>query len=335
MAPAACRRTFPVALMLGMVLALLPLSVLQAAAAPPPPPASVVPEWTIDDQGRGSLTLRMGQGLIAVSIDDAHLAVGLPAVTVWLQKAARALIGFFGRYPVPMVHINITVDGEPGAHDGVTHEGRHISISLGPGTRDSDLADDWIITHEMFHLSFPDLDDRHLWIEEGLATYLEPLARARIGDVSVDSVWQQLVEGLPQGQPGPGDGGLENTHTWGRTYWGGCLYCLLADCTIRSRSHGRYALDDCLRAILAAGGDGSQEWSLERTLAIGDAAVHLTVLEDLYQQLGLHAVTEDLPALWTRLGVTERHGRMSYDDQAPWADIRLALTRPLAVPPRP
>jgi len=319
-------------LVAALLAALLPLATLRAAEAGPGPADAV---WTIDDQGHGRIALRMGQGIIDVTIDDARLAVGLPAVTQGLQKGARALIGFFGRYPVAHVRIDITVDGEPGAHDGVTREGRHIAVALGPGTRRRDLTDDWIITHEMFHLSFPDLDDRHLWIEEGLATYLEPLARSRIGDLPVDSVWQQLVEGLPQGQPAAGDGGLEVTHTWGRTYWGGCMYCLLADCEIRSLSHGRFALDDCLRAILAAGGDGSQEWSLERTLAIGDAAVHLTVLEDLYRTLGFHAVTEDLPALWARLGVAERHGRMLYDDQAPWAEIRVALTRPIRVPPEP
>ena len=31
----------------------------------------------------------------------------------------------------------------------------------------------------------------------------------------------------------------------------------------------------------------------------------------------------------------QRHGRMVYDDQAPWAQIRISLTRPVRLPPEP
>ena len=38
--------------------------------------------------------------------------------------------------------------------------------------------------------------------------------------------------------------GLDNTHTWGRTYWGGAMFCLLADVEIRRRTHNRRGLQD-------------------------------------------------------------------------------------------
>ena len=75
----------------------------------------------------------------------------------------------------------------------------------------------------------------HHWIEEGLATYVEPIARAQAGQFSVKLVWRDLVVGLPRGLPQPGDRGLDFTPTWGRTYWGGALFCLLADIEIRKR----------------------------------------------------------------------------------------------------
>ena len=81
----------------------------------------------------------------------------------------------------------------------------------------------------MFHLAFPDMDDQYIWLREGLASYLEPLARARIGTQSEQNVWKDLIEGMPQGEPEEGDRGLDVTHTWGRTYWGGSMFCLLLD----------------------------------------------------------------------------------------------------------
>lgn len=40
------------------------------------------------------------------------------------------------------------------------------------------------MTHEMVHLAFPSVPDQHHWIEEGLATYVEPIARARASEIS-------------------------------------------------------------------------------------------------------------------------------------------------------
>ena len=38
---------------------------------------------------------------------------------------------------------------------------------------------------------------------------------------------------MPKGLPQAGDQGLDNTGTWGREYWGGAMFCLLADIEIR------------------------------------------------------------------------------------------------------
>jgi hypothetical protein len=67
-------------------------------------------------------------------------------------------------------------------------------------------------------------------------------------------VWRDLIEGLPHGLPRAGDRGLDFTPTWGRTYWGGAMYCLLADVEIRKRTGNRHGLQDALRGVLAGGG---------------------------------------------------------------------------------
>jgi predicted metalloprotease with PDZ domain len=182
--------------------------------------------------------------------------------------------------------------------------------------------------HELVHVAFPTVPRPQLWIDEGLATYLEPIARARAGDVPATVVWRDLVEGLPQGEPERGDRGLDWTHTWGRTYWGGALFCLVADVEIRERTHNSRSLDDAVRAILRAGGSIATAWPLERALDIGDQAVGVPVLRELRQRLGEHPGDVDLAALWRRLGV-HAHGRtIELDDSAPLAAIRRAITAP-------
>src|SRR6185436_8924834 len=136
----------------------------------------------------------------------------------------------------------------------------------------ADLDVDWVAVHEMIHLAFPSVAREHLWIEEGLATYLEPVVRVRAGMMSEDDAWRALVEMLPNGLPRAGDRGLDRTRTWGRVYWGGALYCLLADIEIRKRTQNAHGLDDALRGILRAGGNDAAHWPLERALDAGDRA---------------------------------------------------------------
>jgi predicted metalloprotease with PDZ domain len=182
------------------------------------------------------------------------------------------------------------------------------------------------MTHEMFHLAFPDMGEGHEWLNEGLSTYLEPIARERIGILSKEEYWKELIEGLPSGLPEPGDRGLDNTHTWGRTYWGGAMFWFLADVGIREKTRNHKSLDDAMRAVLGAGGDGSVEWSVGRVGQIADHATGSNVVSQLYLEMSGAPVKPDLEALWRRLGVRLRDGHMDFDDSAPLAAVRRAMT---------
>jgi hypothetical protein len=254
-------------------------------------------------------------------------AIDAAALAEWVDTAARAVSGYFGRFPVPRARLTVELGGRGGVGGGVTHGGPNptIRIHVGSRARTSDLERDWVLTHEMVHLAFPDLTTDDAWAEEGLATYVEPIARARIGAVPVDSVWSDLVSGLPQGQPDPGDPGLHATEEWGRTYWGGAQFWLRADVRIREKTKNRLGLPDALRAILEKGGDIRADWSLKRALAAGDGAVGLTVLGDLYAEMAARPGAVDLDELWARLGVRRARGTVAYDDGAPLADVRRAI----------
>jgi len=68
------------------------------------------------------------------------------------------------------------------------------------------------------------------------------------------------------------------------------------------------------------------DWPLERALRIADSAIGSPVLEDLYDQMKATPVPVDLPQLWQRLGI-ELHGdSVLFDDSAPLAQLRRAIT---------
>jgi len=139
---------------------------------------------------------------------------------------------------------------------------------------------------------------------------------------------------MPQGEPEPGDEGLDNTHSWGRTYWGGAMFCLLADVRIREQTHNRKGLQDALRGILDAGGNIDEDWPIERAFTAGDKATGTTVLMDLYRQMRDKPVQVDLDSVWQKLGIERRpKGEIVLVSHAPEADIREAITKVRKVEP--
>jgi len=203
-----------------------------------------------------------------------------------------------------------------------------IDINVGRDTSPDDLKNDWMMTHEMIHLAFPSMPDDQHWIEEGISTYVEPVARAQAGQIPVAEVWQQFIEQMPQGTSAIAKGGLDVRHSWASTYWGGALFCLIADVHIREQTHNRKGLVEALRAIVRSGGVISEDWTIEKAFQVGDAATGTTVLQDLHKEMGSRPDPIDLDSLWRRLGVSLVKGRVSFDEQAPEAAIRKAITAP-------
>jgi hypothetical protein len=201
----------------------------------------------------------------------------------------HAVSEYYGGFPVRKVDVKLVPIGEGRGvifcRTVLVDETLVIRVGLSRFATDSSLRDDWVMTHEMVHLAFPSVPHEHHWIEEGIATYVEPIARSQVGDLSPEIVWRELVDGLPKGLPASGDRGLDNTHTWGRTYWGGALFCLLADVEIHRRTHNLYGLQDALRGIVRAGGNMEHDWPLARVLKAGDDVIGLQVLMELYDRM--------------------------------------------------
>ena len=273
---------------------------------------------------------------LQIAIAPGELAMNDDEIDRWVSQSARAVTSFYHRFPLSSDLLVIMPSPGREVRHGRTLAGGGATVLLDVGEEMTaeDIPDDWVLTHELTHLAFPSLAKRYSWLEEGLATYVEPIARARIGIVPTDEVWRGLVLGLPKGLPRPGDRGLDHTKTWGRTYWGGALFCLVADILIRNATANQKGLEDALRGILDAGGNDAVRWDLERALEAGDRATGVHVLRDLHTRMGSQPVEIDLPSLWRQLGVQMRGRSMSFDETAPLSSMRRAITvRDATFPP--
>ena len=272
-------------------------------------------------------TIALGAATVEVGVLPGEHVLDPAMVRKWVEADSRAVADYYGGYPVPHVLV-LVMPIASGSTRGVTlgDGGPGLLVRLGKPLSMDTLADDWVVTHEMMHVAFPSLAREHAWLNEGLASYVEPFVRARAGLIDETRVWRDLLDGLPQANPVAGDEGLDKTHTWERTYWGGALFSLMADVTIRERTNNARSLDDALRAIQRKGGTVREHWKIERVLDEGDAATGTRVLHELYQSLALAPGKIDLPALYARLGVSLASTGVRFDDTAPLAAIRRSMT---------
>lgn len=274
--------------------------------------------------------LPIGAGLIRLSISrGSELGVSLTTLRAAVLHAAEAVSAYFGRFPVPELGLIVLPSGGDeifGMQLG--NGGASVLLFIGRRVGDAVLEDDWVITHELFHLGFPTLARQHLWLAEGLATYQQAVARARAGLMDEAGLWRAFWTGMRRGVASGQSGGLNGSTSWGRIYWGGALFCLLADVGIRVRSNNQSSLDDAARGILNAGGDTSMRWSVQQTLAAADGALGGSSFSDLYREHAEVAAAVDLEALWARLGVRELDGQISFDESAEWAHVRRAISAP-------
>jgi hypothetical protein len=281
-----------------------------------------------------------GSTILVGYTPGSEFALSKDEINAWVERCARIVASYYGRFPVASYRLLIIQDAGAGVHNGTTYgyRGGATKLHLGRNVQLAQLNKDWVLIHEMIHLALPEVGDRQHWIEEGIAVYVESIARMQANALDLATGWGSLIEGMPKGEPQFGDAGLDNTHTWGRTYWGGAMFALVADVEIRQQTHNRLGLQDALRAIVAAGGTIDHDWTLPQALAIGDKATNTHVLTDLYAQWKDAPVQYDLPALWSQLGIVSNQGAaepnganlggITFVSTAPLAEIRESITKP-------
>ncbi|MEH6456079.1 MAG: hypothetical protein V7749_07140 [Cocleimonas sp.] len=278
-------------------------------------------------------TLNIGGAKIEVYFDpgvaEQDYNVNREQVMEWIDRSAIAVTKYFQRFPVKTLRMKITDGATRRRINGTAYHGDEplIIINLHKSFNNNTLARDWVMVHEMVHLSFPPVKRRHHWLLEGLATYVEPIVRVRDGLLLEDKAWEWLVKGTPQGLPEAGNQGLDNTPTWGQRYWGGAIFFLIADMRIHQQTNNKFGIEHSLRAIQRGGGSMQLEndWEVVKALSMGDKATGTNVLVDLYNEMRDKSVMTDLDAIWKELGVNLNGNTISYNDTAKYADLRRSI----------
>ncbi len=275
----------------------------------------------------------LGGTTLQVDFAEGAMDLAPEAILEHIRKAGNAVVAYYGRFPVVGARVLVVpVPNDSGILQGTTWGAMRgwpgfTRMRIGQHTTQNDLDEDWMMTHELVHMAFPSLPDDQHWMEEGLSTYVEPVARVQTGELKPEQIWRDMVRDMGKGQPRDGDQGIDNTHTWGRTYWGGALFCLMADVAIRRETHNKKGLEDALRAIVDQHGTIDHDWDLPKALAMGDAATGTHVLMRQYEEWKNKPMMMDLPKLWAELGIKTVDGGVAFDDAAPEAGIRKAITK--------
>jgi len=159
-------------------------------------------------------TITVGGGTVNIEFTPGHLELRQTLVIGWVSAAARAVTAYYGRFPVQESNVFIVpVQHRRGVLSGTSWGTRPVStrVYLGELADNSQLKTDWIMTHEMVHYAFPSMPEEHHWIEEGIATYVESLARLETGEIGVAKVWGGFDPGTSLWAPG-------SWRRWPRSY---------------------------------------------------------------------------------------------------------------------
>lgn len=245
----------------------------------------------------------------------------------WVEEAANVTVPLFGRFPVDRATLFVVpARGEDEVVFGkvLSLAGASVVVVVGdkmpPGARHRD----WVLVHELFHLGFPTFRGEGRWLGEGLATYYEPILRARAGWTTESEVFRQFARNMPRGQaPRGSSAGLSARDDLDTIYWGGAMFCLAADVRIREETRGKRSLDDVIRAALDRGGDATHVWTVRDVVSLGDRVTGTNVLSEMYERYAARGERIDLDSLLDSLGVSA-DGREA-NDARPLAWIRRGI----------
>ncbi len=277
------------------------------------------------------------QGKIDLIVLDRPMTAGIDSLAIWVADTAKAVGEYWGRFPARQAMLLvIPIDGATIRYGRVESD-HTISVmaQIGAEEKPRALYDEWVLVHEFTHIGSPFVRDTGAWLNEGIATYVEPILRYRAGWRSRDSVWQEWLKNMPRGLEAMGVGGLRDAARGG-VYWGGGLFMLMSDIAIHQATNNRMGLQDCLVSVLNQGGDIRAVWHTDPMLSACDAAVGGSITRDLAAAHLGGGASVDLDSLWRRLGVSmDSAGNIHYDDSAPLASVRDSILSGLPSHPAP
>ena len=292
--------------------------------------------------------LALPQGSLRVALLFDADAQQRAKLTSWMQGAASALLKAYGQMPVPDISVSVVSIGTasyasrflallyPAAVFGgesARGQGNSIQLVVDPRRPQAEFVGDWTAIHELSHQMHPYLGDRGNWLAEGLATYYQNVLRARAGTFTAAQAWQHLGDGFADGAHAPGNDTLEQasssmgtSHAFRRVYWSGAAYWLSVDMELRRTSRGKRDLDTALSRFRDCCLPAYREWKPEDFVAKLDALTGARLFSQRYREFARATRFPDWQGLFARLGVRRSGDTVAFDDAAPDAAIRAAIT---------
>ncbi|HEV8549212.1 MAG TPA: hypothetical protein VGQ57_09290 [Polyangiaceae bacterium] len=278
---------------------------------------------------RQTRDLPVGSATLRLAVLDGALDLGVDELARWVTEAATGVATFFHRPPEARTLVVLApLPNRHGVAFGklLPESGPGVIVLIGEHTTAAELRDDWVLVHELFHVGTPSYQGEGKWYDEGLATYFEPLIRTRMGWRSESATWHEFLREMPRGVPAMTERGLEHPEGYSDVYWGGAVFCLLADVAERRSTGGARGLEDGVRAVLEAGGVASEVWSLARATDMTDRALGSSLFSALASAHAEHGTPVELDELFRALGVRlDARDQIVFDDRAPLAGVRQAL----------
>lgn len=314
--------------------------------------------WPVGDPAKPSFRLntspRSGSGVAVfgrfdtarVRVADVDLRVDLlrgrssrfdAGFVDWVAATANNIALAYGRFPNPdarVVLYPVASRGDSPVRFGqvVRDGGETVELLVDPDGPRDELYRSWMATHEFAHLMVPHLERDRRWISEGFAQYYQNLLLARAGQYDEQYAWKQLLGGFERGRDSvPRLSPNAATETGARDsrmkiYWSGAALALLADVELRRRSNNRESLDTALGAFQQCCLPSSRTWSGLEFFTRLDEFVGEPLFVELYRRVGETAGFPDVDTALSQLGVYSDGDAIVFDDDAPLAEIRAALT---------
>lgn len=306
----------------------------------------------------GPLSLPGGEAQARLFLIDLPHRASDSALRGWMAAALSTVAGFYRELLPKDLVVTLVPLGNSrsaGLYGSVLRPLRpSAQIFFGGGAETFSLSDDWLATHELFHVGNPFLTRRLPWLVEGFTTYYEMILRARAGALPAATAWGELASGFSRHcQPEGGRSlsedstGMRTSHNYQRVYWGGACVAFMLDVAIRGRASASArpgapvppsgakaaatasSLDDVMRELRRA--SLIKPLGEAEVLAVLDAAAGGKLASRLLGETQKIAVDDVL----RRLGVSLPEGRkpdrdatrypVVLSDSAPLVAIRRAL----------
>jgi predicted metalloprotease with PDZ domain len=147
--------------------------------------------------------------------------------------------------------------------------------------------------------------------------------------------WEQIDAGFARGRGATranddtlerAAAGVDGHSNFMRIYWSGTAYWLEADLELRRSSGNRLSVDEALKRFDACWLPDYRGWTPEAFVAKLDALVGGDVFRRKFDEYRARRDFPNLKPAYTALGISRNDDRLVFDDAAPDASVRRAIT---------